>query len=533
MDVELVRHLVASVDPAVALHHVSSRVEFLDALQEHRYSLILSDNSVFDLSGHDALRIAARQCPDTPFIFLTGNEHPGAADASMAAGASGHLNKRDTGSLRQMVREHVASSRLESGSPFEAQRASRNLLVAMRDLSNARTIEEVMLVVRSAARRLVSADGATFVLRDGERCFYADEDAIQPLWKGMRFPMTACISGWAMMNRRQAVIQDIFADERIPIDAYSPTFVRSLVMTPVPRKDPVAAIGVYWAKTRRASPEEADLLQMLADSTGVALQNVHLINDLERRVAERTRQLEIANEELAAFSYSISHDLRAPLRAINGFGQILIEDKASKLSPNGADCLKRVASESKRMDRLLDDLLRLFRFSNQDLQVADVDLSAMSLRLADVFSARHPERKVRVEVHENMHVQADGQLLEVVLENLLGNAWKFTGTRDFPSVTIGVDDSADTPIYFVRDNGVGFDMRHVGKLFAPFQRLHSNDEFAGTGVGLATARRIVRRHGGDMWASAEPGRGATFLFTLAPGPSIVPESPLQPNIHPK
>ncbi len=196
-------------------------------------------------------------------------------------------------------------------SPGRAGQRTRLLLDVVQRLSGVHTAEQVRDIVRHAARRLLDADGATFVLRDGDRCHYVDEDAIAPLWKGQRFPMSACISGWAMLHRRSVSIGDIYADPRIPHEAYRPTFVRSLVMVPIRLADPVGAIGVYWAREYRASADEIELVQALADTTSVAIENVRLINDLEDRVAART-------DQLRRLIGVVSHELRSPLGAVRG-----------------------------------------------------------------------------------------------------------------------------------------------------------------------------------------------------------------------
>src|ERR1043166_68130 len=188
------------------------------------------------------------------------------------------------------------------------------LVTAVQDLSLARSLDAVMAIVRTAARELVGSDGATFVLRDDGLCYYADQDAIEPLWKGQRFPMSACISGWSMLNGRAAAIEDIYDDPRIPTDAYRPTFVKSLAMIPIRPGAAVGAIGVYWATPHRPTDREIELLQALANTTAVAMENVQVYLEMEKRVADRTRQLEATNRELEAFSYSVSHDLRAPVR---------------------------------------------------------------------------------------------------------------------------------------------------------------------------------------------------------------------------
>ncbi|HEY0192691.1 MAG TPA: GAF domain-containing protein, partial [Kofleriaceae bacterium] len=222
------------------------------------------------------------------------------------------------------------------------------LLPTVQELSMARDLATIMEIVRRAARALTGADGATFVLRDGPYCYYAEEDAIEPLWKGKRFPLEQCISGWAMLHREAVMIEDIYADARVPHSAYRATFVKSLVMVPIRRLKPVGAIGNYWARQHRVSETNIRLLQALADSTSIAMENVELLQGLESRVAERTaqlesanRELESANRELEAFSYAVSHDLRAPLRSINAFSRILLEDHSEDLGA-GAPHLQRI-----------------------------------------------------------------------------------------------------------------------------------------------------------------------------------------------
>jgi GAF domain-containing protein len=183
--------------------------------------------------------------------------------------------------------------------------SSERLVSAIQELSLARDLKTIMEIVRRAARQLTGADGATFVLRDGDQCYYADEDAIEPLWKGKRFPMSACISGWVMLHKEPVVIENIFEDSRIPVEAYRPTFVRSLAMVPIRREAPIAAIGNYWARPRRATEEELAILQALADSTSVAMENVELYAELERRVESRTRELELANRELESWGFCV------------------------------------------------------------------------------------------------------------------------------------------------------------------------------------------------------------------------------------
>ncbi len=239
---------------------------------------------------------------------------------------------------------------------------------------------------------------------------------------------------------------------------------------------------------------------------------------LEQRVAERTAQLEASNQELEAFSYSISHDLRAPLRGIDGFSQVLLKDYAAKLDDRGKDYLQRVRAAAQRMAELIDVMLNLARVTRAPMQRAPVDLSALATDITDELRQAQPGRTVEVVIQPGLVADGDAKLLKVLLVNLLANAWRFTGKQERARIEFGMQPNGGVSSYFVRDNGAGFDMTYVGKLFGAFQRLHTSAEFPGTGVGLATVQRIVHRHGGRAWAEAAVEQGATFFFTLAPVP---------------
>jgi len=239
-----------------------------------------------------------------------------------------------------------------------------------------------------------------------------------------------------------------------------------------------------------------------------------LAAELERRVRERTRQLEFANAELEAFVYAVSHDLRAPLRALDGFSQIVIEDYADRLDEAGRQHLQRIRGAAQRMAMLLDDLLELSRMTRRELRRERVDLSALATEIVEELQSQEPGRRVACRIAPGLSAEADPHLARVVLQNLLANAWKFTAPREQAVVEVGAERRGDETAFYVRDNGVGFDMAYAHKLFMPFQRLHDPAEFPGTGVGLATVRRIVHRHGGRTWAEGRPDEGATFWFTL-------------------
>ena len=237
-------------------------------------------------------------------------------------------------------------------------------------------------------------------------------------------------------------------------------------------------------------------------------------SELERRVAERTAELTVSNQELESFAYAVSHDLRAPLRGIDGWSQAVLEDCGPQLDEQGHTYLKRVRSETQRMGELIDGLLELSRVTRAPMKRETVDLTAMAQELEASLRAGQPERAVDFVVAPAMVAMGDAVLLRAALQNLLHNAWKFTGKRPRARIEVGCTSEPGRTVYHVRDDGAGFDMRYLGKLCAPFQRLHSLEEFPGTGIGLATVQRIIHRHGGKVWAKAEVDQGATFYFTL-------------------
>lgn len=237
--------------------------------------------------------------------------------------------------------------------------------------------------------------------------------------------------------------------------------------------------------------------------------------ELEGRVAERTAALEAVNMELEAFSYSVAHDLRAPLRIIDGFSAAIVEDSGNALDNASLEHLRRVRAASSRMAQLIDDLLELSQVTRAQMNMAEVDLSAVARGIAEELKKSQPERTASFIIEDNLLARADARLLRIILENLMGNAWKFTGKKETSVIQFGsAGIEANRRVYFVKDNGAGFDMRYAERLFGAFQRLHADAEFAGTGVGLATVERIIKRHNGRVWAEAAVDNGATIYFTL-------------------
>ncbi len=245
-----------------------------------------------------------------------------------------------------------------------------------------------------------------------------------------------------------------------------------------------------------------------------------IIRDIsERKKAEDdlkvyAKELEAANKELEAFSYSVSHDLRAPLRAMDGFSESLLQDYGCSLDEAGQNYIQRIRKASQTMAQLIDDILKLSRISRTEMFRGIVNLSMMVKVIGEELKANQPKRQAEFLVAPEVIVNGDKNLLQIALNNLLGNAWKYTGKCEKTRIEFGVARQNGETVYFVRDNGVGFDMRYAGKLFQPFQRLHSSKDYPGTGIGLATVQRVIRRHGGRIWAESEIGKGTTFYFTL-------------------
>jgi PAS domain S-box-containing protein len=272
-------------------------------------------------------------------------------------------------------------------------------------------------------------------------------------------------------------------------------FPVEISLSPMPTSDGLLVTGVIRDVTDRRQVEEQ-------------------IRTLNENLARRIAELDAVNKELEAFSYSVSHDLRAPLRSIDGFGQALLEEYAEHLDDTAADYLRRIRAATQRMGELIDDLLDLSRVTRREMRHEDVDLSALATTVIGDLTKAQPPRDIEVQIAAGLVGRGDAHLLRVLLENLLGNAWKFTGRQTAARVEFGARREGDRLVYYVRDNGVGFDMTYAHKLFGAFQRLHAATEFPGTGIGLATVERIVHRHGGRVWAHSEIGQGATFFFTL-------------------
>ena len=394
------------------------------------------------------------------------------------------------------------------------------LIAAVQQLSAARTVGEVQEIVRTAARRLCGADGATFVLRDGARCFYADEDAIAPLWKGQRFPLDRCVSGWVMRHREPVTIPDIYADDRVPHDAYRPTFVTSMAMVPIRRDEPIGAIGNYWARSHVPAPEEIALLQALADSTSVAMENVRVWSELEERVADGTARLRGALDLNERVLGTIAHEVRNCLAASSMLLETVVRADGDDLPPRSRERIEYAQSTVGDGIRLLESQLTAARDRAGELEVqaSVIDVAALLRRLAETYDLVRNNRDVPliIEPPEDLPpLSTDGHLLTQALRNLVSNALKFTAEGE---VRVGVGRWGEDHLAFtVADTGVGMTAGDLARVFDEWQQTDAKVVGAerGTGLGLSFVRRIATLLGGDLRATSQVGVGSVFTLTVA------------------
>ena len=386
----------------------------------------------------------------------------------------------------------------------------QQLATVIQELSLARNVTTVMAIVRHAARELTGADGASFVLREGDLCYYADEEAIEPLWKGQRFPMSTCISGWVMLHRQHAIIEDIYRDPRIPAAAYQPTFVHSLVMVPIRQAAPLGAIGTYWAQRHQATLEEVQVVQALADSTSVTLENLALTAERQRLDREVHRAQHFA--QLGRLAAGISHEIRNPLGAIRLHADLLEEELRDPAADSPAvvtEALTAIKTQLARVDDLVQDYLSLARVAQSERTPQDLGGAVQSW--ATEWQTWATARGVRFRVEglaEVGEVPVHLSALRRALLNLVQNALE--AMPQGGTLTLVGHRTADSVSLRLQDTGQGIPRDRLPQLFEPLYTTKPG----GTGLGLAIVREILTAHGGHVTVDSVEGQGTTFTLSL-------------------
>ena len=401
------------------------------------------------------------------------------------------------------------------------------LVGTVQKLSLARDLSAIQQIISRAARGLTGADGAAFVLREGNECYYADEDAVAPLWKGGRFPLQACLSGWSMLQRQAVVIPDVCADVRIPVEAYRPTFVRSLVMVPIRRLDPIGAIGNYWATPHEPTPEELEALQALADATALAMENVRAHGQLEQRVRERTRELEAAREAAqqaresaerahrakSRFLAAASHDLRQPLQSLALLTGTL---RRTITDPEVRAVLEQQELAVSTASQLVNAILDITKLDAGAIrpEITDFPIFELFDELRREFAvlAGHKGLELRSDSGSGL-LRSDPMLVGRVLRNLLSNAIKYT---EQGVVSLHCLRQGARTLVEVRDTGIGIPRQHLHHIFDEFYQVgvDTNTRRNGYGLGLSIVTRIVDLLELKLEVRSQPGEGSVFSLAF-------------------
>ncbi len=391
----------------------------------------------------------------------------------------------------------------------------RRLVKVIQEISMARTVEAVAAIVGRGARELTGADGATFILREGERVYYADEDAIAPLWKGKRLPMAACISGWVIVHRQPIFIEDIYADTRVSVEAYRATFVQSLMMVPIRTAAPIGAIGLYWSRKYRATPEEGELLHYLADSASIAIENIGLYTELKQRTKDAEEEVRTKSK----FVSNVSHELRTPMNAILGYAALLRDEIYGPISSEQIDPIEAILRNVRELLSLIESILDLSKIDADRLSVQATPINLTEL-LDEIIRAVQPfvEKKslaLRWQLETLPPILSDAGKIKQILNNLLSNAVKFTHAGEITIAARNLPERKGVAIT-IADTGIGIKAEDLPKIFDPFYQVQADStrSLSGVGLGLSIVKELVTLLQGEIQVQSEIGQGSTFTLFL-------------------
>ncbi|HEY9508489.1 MAG TPA: ATP-binding protein [Verrucomicrobiae bacterium] len=488
-DAELVEYALRQGGFDFSFRRVETETEFLDALKRFRPSVILSDHGLPAFDGFAALSLAQKKIPEAPFIFVTGSLGEETAIQALKDGAADFVLKDHLANLAPALHRalrqadvHLRRQRAERALQSSEERY-RSLVEISPDALFVQTDDKIVFI-NSAGVKLFDHDDVNAVLgKSAVDFFHPDERA-------------------EIRERLRVLLK-----EQKPI-----SFLEHRVVRP---DGSLVEVEMAAAPLTFEGRKSAQVIVHEISDRKLAEAEIRRLNlKLEQRVIERTAELEAANKELEAFSYSVSHDLRSPLRHIEGFVEIFRATKSEKLDAEAQEYLKTIADSAKQMGRLIDDLLAFSRTARAELRKTRMNLNEMVQNVLRELSLEIASRDIEWKIESLPPAEGDANLIHQVLSNLVRNALKYTRPRKPARIEIGATSNPSEITFFVRDNGVGFDMKYAHKLFGVFQRLHRASDFEGTGIGLANVRRIVNRHGGRAWAEGEIDAGATFYFTL-------------------
>lgn len=503
----------------------TSASQALAQLREQQFDLLLTDLTMPEMDGIALLRAAQEIDRDLAGIVMTGHGTIDTAVQALRTGALDYVLKPfRLNNLLPVIGRALETRRLRTENIHLREAVS--IYELSRAITQGLSREEVVQRTVAAAAQQTDAGAVQLLVpnEEGNELRVAGEWGANAAWREEdgRFPIDPAVVRWVSAAREQLSAWDgSTAVETV----FSPPFAGNVTSVALP----IVAGGNFYgilrfsssAAQRRLSPGQIKALDILASTAAAAFEAASLLTqlrtlnlELEQRVRDRTRELQEANADLEAFSYSVSHDLRAPLRQVDGFCQMFIDEFGANTPAEGRQILEKARGGATRMSQLIDALLRFARFSRQPLELRPVATTALVQVVLANLQDQMQGRAVEVLVGELPDCVADGSLLQQVFMNLLANALKFTGTRPHARIEVGARQDGAELVYFVKDNGVGFDMKYAERLFGVFQRLHSQTDFQGTGIGLSIVQRIIRRHGGRVWAESKLQEGATFFFSL-------------------